>query len=87
MLGLGKLKKIEGACLMGETHGGYVDAKAAQSVLEVLTRILGIKLDMSKLEERAKEGEKFMKKMEKEVEKQREMAGGVARGDELTYIR
>jgi hypothetical protein len=87
LLGLGKLKKMEGVCLMGETHGGYVDAKAAQSVLEVLTKILGIKLDMSKLEERAKEGEKFMKKMEKEVEKQREMAGGVARGDELTYIR
>jgi len=87
LLGIGKLKRLEGACLMGETHGGYVDAKSAQSVLEVLTKILGVKVDMGKLEERAKEGEKFMRKMEKEVQKQRELTGGAVKGEELTYIR
>lgn len=86
LLGLGKLRKMQGACLMGETHGGYVDAKSAQSVLEVLSRLLDIKIDLSKLELRAKEGERFMKKMEKEAAKQQIQEGAIA-GKELTYIR
>ncbi|MFH1285289.1 MAG: proteasome assembly chaperone family protein [Candidatus Micrarchaeota archaeon] len=88
LLGLGKLKGLEGACLMGETHGGYVDAKAAQSVLEILNKVLDIKVDMTKLKERAKETEKFAKKMEKEAMRQKEFGEGAAlKGDELTYIR
>ncbi len=87
LLGLGKLRGIKGVCLMGETHGGYVDAKSAQSVLEVLSRILEVKIDLSKLEIRAKESEKFMKRMEKETEKQKQIQEGGFAGKELSYIR
>jgi len=85
LLGVGRLRGMRGACLMGETHGGYVDAKCAQSVLKALGSILGIEINLAKLEERAKESEKFARKMEKEAERQREL--GVGGGGELSYIR
>ena len=85
LLGLGRLRGMQGACLMGETHGGYVDAKCAQSVLKVLGTLLDIEINLTKLEDRAKESEKFMRKMEKEVEKQRDL-GGMQDGG-LGYIR
>ncbi len=88
LLGLGKLRKMKGVCIMGETHGGYVDAKSAQSVLEVLSKLLEVKIDISKLDQRAKESEQFMKKMEKEALKQNEvMGGGVVPSHDLSYIR
>lgn len=64
----------------GETHGGYVDVKSAKSVLIILTKILNIPLDLNKLDERAKESERFMKKMEKEIEKQKGIGGECSRG-------
>lgn len=85
LLGLGKLRGMQGVCLMGETHGAYVDAKSAQSVLEVLSKMLGVKIDTKKLQERAKEGEKFMKKMESEAAKQQNMLAPASK--ELSYIR
>jgi len=86
LLGLGRLRGMKGACLMGETHGGYVDAKCAQAVLRALGSILGVEINLAKLEERAKESEKFVRKMEKEAEKQRELGIG-GTGGELSYIR
>lgn len=87
LLGLGKLRGMSGACIMGETHGGYVDAKSAQSVLEVLSKVLDIKINLAKLEERAKESERFMKRIEKEAEKQKQVQEGAITGKDLTYIR
>ncbi len=88
LLGLGKLTGLRGICLMGETHGGYVDAKSAQSVLEVLSKILSIEIDMTKLQHRAKESERFMKKMEKEAKKQGDFSGQMPMGnDDVSYIR
>jgi proteasome assembly chaperone (PAC2) family protein len=71
---------------MGETHGGYVDAKSAQSVLEMLSKVLDVKINMEKLAERAKNGEQFIKKMEKEAKAQKEIAN-LPIGKELSYIR
>jgi hypothetical protein len=87
LLGLGKIRKMSGACLMGETHGGYIDAKSAKSVVTVLTKILNVKVDLNKFDERVKETEKFMKRMEKEIDKQKGIGEGAMRGDELSYIR
>jgi uncharacterized protein (TIGR00162 family) len=87
LLGLGKIRKMSGACLMGETHGGYVDAKSAKSVLSVLIKILGPKVDLNKFDERVKESEKFMKRMEREIEKQKGMGEGAVKGEDLSYIR
>lgn len=65
-LGLGKERGMRGMCMLGETSGFPIvtDPKAADVVLEALTKILKIKIDMSKLDKRVAEMEKFIKKIE-----------------------
>ena len=87
LLGLGKLRNMPGVCLMGETHGGFVDPKSAQSVLEVLCKILGIKVDAKKLDQRAKESEAFARKMEKEAMAAKGMMPLEHGKHDLSYIR
>ena len=66
LLGLGKERDMTGICLLGETSGFPIvtDPKSAEMVLDELTKMLNIKLDMSKLEKRVKEMEGFIKKVE-----------------------
>jgi len=59
LLGLGRMRGIDGVCLMGETSGFYVDPKSAKAVLEVLTRHLGIQVSLESLEKKAREVEKM----------------------------
>lgn len=54
-LGLGALRGMTGACLMGETNGYLVDPKAARAVLEALGKVLGRKLDLAGLQDTASE--------------------------------
>jgi hypothetical protein len=65
-IGLGRYRGMKGICLLGETSGFPIipDPKSAEAVLKVLTKIIGIDLDMSKLEDKVKEMEKFMKKVQ-----------------------
>lgn len=69
LIGLAPFYGIKGVCLLGETMGHPMlpDHKAAKSVLEILTKILGIKIGLEKLEEKVKEMEKFLRRM-REVE-------------------
>ena len=67
---LAKLKGMEGACIMGETHGSYVDAVSARNVISALEKLIGFTVDISELDKQAKEGEKIIKKIEEEVQKQ-----------------
>jgi uncharacterized protein (TIGR00162 family) len=80
LLGLGKLRGLEGACLMGETPGYLVDPKSAKAVLKVLMKITNIKISMSALEKKAKEIEHIAHQL-KEIE-------GLSKekGEELKYI-
>jgi hypothetical protein len=55
LLGLGKLQGIHGGCLMGETSGYMVDPKSASIVLKSLQKLLGVKINLKELEERAKQ--------------------------------
>ncbi|NJE62284.1 proteasome assembly chaperone family protein [Thermococcus sp. 21S7] len=64
LLGMGKLRSMYGVSLLGESLGYIVDAKAAKSVLLAVTRILGLELDMTALEERAKETEEILRKVQ-----------------------
>ncbi len=68
LLGLGRLRGMRGICLLGETHGMVVDHRAAQVVLEVLVGVLGIKIDMSALERRARETEHTLDRIRREME-------------------
>ncbi|UCD07492.1 MAG: proteasome assembly chaperone family protein [Candidatus Aenigmatarchaeota archaeon] len=65
-LGLGKERGMKGVCMLGETSGFPIvtDPKAADVVLEALTKILKIKIDTTKLDKRVAEMEKFIKKVE-----------------------
>jgi len=55
LLGMGKNVGIDAVCLMGETSGYFVDPKSAQAVLGILTKALGIKVDLSALDEKARQ--------------------------------
>ncbi len=73
LLGLGMLRGMKGACLMGETSGYIVDPNSAREVIKVLTELLGIKISFSKLEKKAEEVRRIterIKKMEKAAEKE-----------------
>lgn len=70
LLGLGKLKGYDAICLMGETVGQVVDAKAAKVLLDMLAKVLGIKVDMKDLEKQAKTTEKELEKIQKMQEEQ-----------------
>lgn len=69
LLGLGAMRGMRGACLMGETHGSYIDHRAAKRIIEVLNGMLGLSVDTAKLEKKAKESEEVMKKLEAEARK------------------
>jgi len=84
LLSLGALRGLDVICLMGVTSGYLVDPKAASEVLRVLSGILGIEVGMHALEERAKEMEKIIGKLQ---EMERAQVPYETGGDEdLRYI-
>jgi len=88
LISIGNQKGIKGVCLMGETSGMLLsDPKSTESVLEIITKYLGIKIDMSKLDAKIKEIEKIIEKIES---LQTKIAPGASAGgkkkEELGYI-
>ena len=61
IIGIAKRFSISGICLLGETSGYVIDAKASKVILEALSKILNIKFDMSELDQRAKDTEEIIK--------------------------
>ena len=80
LLGLGKLRGFEGACFMGETPGYLVDPNSAKAVLEVLSKVTNIEIDLTRLEEKAAEIEEIARQLT-EMENM-----GKDKNDELGYI-
>ncbi len=66
LIGLGRERGMKGMCLLGETSGFPIvtDPKAAGVVLDSVTNILKLKINMDKIDERVAEMEKFIKKVE-----------------------
>lgn len=60
LLGMGKLRGIQGACFLGECSGHLVAPKAAKSVLKVIADVLDIQLDFGKLDQRIEKTEEFL---------------------------
>lgn len=76
LLGMGRIKGIDSACLMGETSGFFLDHKSAGALLGVLTKILGIDIDMAELEEKSRQLEALTEKVkEYEVAQDKEHLG------------
>lgn len=48
LVGLCRLLGVQGYCLLAETPGDHPDEEAAREILRVLTRVLGLKLDLDK---------------------------------------
>jgi uncharacterized protein (TIGR00162 family) len=93
LLGLGAERGMKGVSLLGETSGFPIvtDPKAAESVLDILTKMLKLKIDMTKLEKKVSEMEKFIKKIEDLQHKalmqiSKEQKAPVKGGEQLRYI-
>jgi proteasome assembly chaperone (PAC2) family protein len=91
MLGLGNERGMDGICLLGQTSGFPIvtDPKAAEAVLNVLVKMLGLDIDMGKLEKKVSEMEDFIKKIESLQKKAiMELSKGpkTPHGEELRYI-
>jgi hypothetical protein len=71
LVGLSKLYGMKGLVLLGETTGFPImtDPTAAEAILNVLQKILKLKVDLSKLDERVKAMHEFIKKLE-DIQKQ-----------------
>jgi uncharacterized protein (TIGR00162 family) len=82
IVGLTKLKGMKGTCLLGETSGYVVDAKASRSLLEVLTSRLRVKLSMDALDARAKDTEVLIRTVEQQMG---QASGGRFEGEEQTH--
>lgn len=67
IIGIAKMRGIKGTCLLGETSGYVVDAKASKAVLETLLKMINIKVDMSNLDKRAKDTEMLIQTIEQQV--------------------
>lgn len=82
ILGFAKIKKIEGLCLMAETPGFplvITDPIAADAMLKMLSKILDIKIDLTRLENEIKDLEERIRKTE---ELHKKMVGSLVHGEE-----
>jgi len=77
ILGLSAQRGIDAVCLMGETSGYLVDPMAAANVLAVLSKMIDVPVDPTKLNDRAAEMEKAIESM---------VEGEKGKDEELSYI-
>jgi len=86
LIGVAALRGLEGACLLGETSGYVVDAGASKAVLEMLSKVVDLSIDTSKLEEKAEETQKVISQLQAMAEQAREAAPQQAREARPGYI-
>jgi uncharacterized protein (TIGR00162 family) len=88
LIGLSKLYGIKGMILLGETTGFPIitDPTAAEAVLEKLKKILKLKIDLTKLDEKVKAMHDFIKKLESIQKQAMEQMGKEKKPEELKYI-
>ena len=86
LIGVAALRGLEGACLLGETSGYVVDAGASKAVLELLSKILDIPIDTSKLEEKAEETSKVISQLQAMADQARETIPQPSREQRPGYI-
>jgi uncharacterized protein len=84
-LGLGALRNMDGACLMGETPGYFIDAESAELILEKLSSLLNIEINTDKLEERAEETREMLAKAQ-QMEQDMINKSATQDRDDLRYI-
>jgi len=88
LLGLARMRNTDALCLLGETPGYMPDPRAAKKILNVITSLLKIEVDLEGLEREIDKSEQIMERM-REIEKQRDLAVQRMRKAEeerVTYI-
>ncbi len=85
LVGLGKLRSIKGACLMGETSAQliYGDQGSAKRLLEILKKRFKFKLNMKSIEKDSKQIEKAFN----ELNSQLEAIEHAETNEKLPYVR
>jgi hypothetical protein len=68
LIGLARLKEIDGICLLGETSGYIMDARASKAVLDRINTFLKLDINLTKLNEMDQESQEKVDKI-KEIEK------------------
>ncbi len=87
LVGLAKVRGMQGVSLLGETSGYIVDATASKAVLDVFTKMMNLEIDMTRLTERAKSTEAIVKTLDQLRKGQETPAETGPRKDrELGYI-
>jgi len=86
LIGIAALRGLEGACLLGETSGYVVDAGASKAVLELLSKVVGLRIDTSKLKEKAEETQKVISQLQAMAEQSRETTPQPGREQRPGYI-
>jgi len=88
LLGLARFRKIDAVCLLGETRGYLPDPRAAKSVLEVLQKMLKVKIDLSGLDEEIEKSKEIVERMREIEERREKYARKMRRTEEerITYI-
>jgi len=88
LLGLAGFRGVDALCLLGETRGYLPDPLAARSVVQVLEKLLGLKLDYSRLDAEVARSREVAGRM-REIEERREKFSAKMRRSEeerVTYI-
>jgi hypothetical protein len=70
IIGTAKKFNIPGTCILGETSGYVIDAKASKAILEKLSMFLNIQFDMSEISKRAEDTEQIIKSIELQANSQ-----------------
>jgi len=83
---IAKINGLDGSCIMGETHGSYIDTAAAKLIVVLLSKYLGVPVNLKRLNERAKESQKILKKVQEEVQNAMEQQEEAASRN-VSYIR
>jgi len=77
---------MQGTCLLGETSGYVVDAKASKSILENMLSVVDITVDMTNLEKKAKDTERLIQTMQQQAGRTLGQQPGVPHKPDIGYI-
>src|SRR3990170_3837395 len=88
LLGLAKFRRVDALCLLGETRGYLPDPVSAKGVLEVLEKLLGLKLDYSGLDVQIEKSKEIASRMREIEERREKFSQKMKRSEEgqVTYI-
>jgi uncharacterized protein (TIGR00162 family) len=91
---LSRMRGMNGACVLVETPGTFIDPKGAATLVSVLSKIFGQKLDTEHLDRRAKKAEEMLAKLGEQVARAEGQGAGelspeemLKRNESLSYIR